>query len=58
MRRAIKRVASKNLSLLPKFKEVHPDCSKSSSLYSDQYNKIIIELCGGSGENDYEKKKK
>jgi len=58
IRRAIKRVASKNLNLLPKFKEVYPDCSKSSSLYSDQYNKIIVESCGGSGENDYEKEEK
>jgi hypothetical protein len=58
IRRAIKRVASKNLNLLPKFKEVYPDCSKSSSLYSDQYNKIIVESCGGSGDNDYEKEEK
>jgi hypothetical protein len=58
LRKAIKRVASKNLNLLPKFKEIHPDCSKSSSLYSDQYNKIIVESCGGSGENDLEKENK
>ena len=40
------------------FKEVHPDCSKSNSLYSDQYNKIIIEAMGGPGNNDMEKEDK
>jgi hypothetical protein len=58
MRKAIKRVASKNLNLLPKFKEAHPDCNKASSKYSDQYNKIIVESCGGSGDNDSEKEDK
>jgi len=58
VRKAIKRIASKNQRLLPQFKEAHPDCSKSSSLYSDQYNKIIVESCGGSGDNDVEKEDK
>ena len=58
IRKAIKRVASKNLNLLPKFKEVYPECSKSSSKYSDQYNKIIVESCGGQGDNDIEKEDK
>jgi len=51
-------VASKNQRLLSKFKEAHPDCSKSSSKYSDQYNKIIVESMGGSGDNDSEKEDK
>jgi hypothetical protein len=58
MRRAIKRVASKNQRLLPKFKEAHPDCIKASSIFSDQYNKIIVESMGGSGDNDTEKEDK
>jgi len=58
IRKAIKRVATKNMCLLPKFKEAHPDCIKASSKYSDQYNKIIVESCGGSGENDVEKEDK
>jgi hypothetical protein len=58
LRKAIKRVASKNQNLLPKFKEAHPDCSKASSKFSDQYNKIIVESCGGSGDNDLEKEDK
>jgi hypothetical protein len=58
IKKAIKRVVSKNQRLLPQFKEVHPDCNKASSRYSDQYNKIIIESCGGSGDNDIEKEDK
>jgi hypothetical protein len=58
LRKAIKRVASKNSRLIPEFKEVHPDCIKSSSPYSDQYNKLIIEAMGGSGDNDLEKENK
>ena len=58
IRKVIKKVANKNVRLIPVFKEVHPDCSKSNSLYSDQYNKIIIEAMGGPGENDLEKEDK
>ena len=58
IRKVIKRVASKNQRLLLKFQEVHPDCNKASSLFSDQYNKIIVESMGGSGDNDLEKEDK
>jgi hypothetical protein len=58
IRKVIKKVANKNIKLLQIFKEVHPDCSKSSSLYSDQYNKIIIEAMGGAGDNEKEKEDK
>ena len=44
--------------MLQKFKEAHPDCGKSDSRFSDQYNKIIIESMGGSGDNDIEKEAK
>jgi hypothetical protein len=37
---------------------VHPDCGKASSLFSDQFNKIIVESMGGSGDNDIEKENK
>jgi hypothetical protein len=43
IRKAIKRVATKNQKLLPKFKEAHPGCNYSESNYSDQYSKIVIE---------------
>ena len=58
IKKVIKNVANKNIRLLQKFKEVHPDCGKSASKFSDQYNKIIIEAMGGSGDNDLEKEDK
>jgi hypothetical protein len=58
LRKVIKRVASKNQRLLLKFKEIHPDCNTSSSKYSDQYNTIIVESMGGSGDNDLAKEEK
>ena len=58
IRKMIKRIASKNQRLLLKFKELHPDCIKYHSKYSDQYNKLIVESMGGSGNNDLEKEDK
>jgi len=58
IRKVIKKVATKNALLLPKFKEAHPDCVKSISPFSDQYNKIIVESMGGPGDNDNEKENK
>jgi hypothetical protein len=58
LRKAIKRVAYKNTKMLPVFREKHPDCGKSESKYSDQYNKLIIEAMGGKGDNDTEKENK
>ena len=57
-RKAIKRVVFKNQRLIPQFKEKHPDCLKSASKFSDQYNKIVVESMGGSGDNDLEKEDK
>jgi hypothetical protein len=58
MRKVIKKVANKNIRMLQKFKEMHPDCGKSCSKYSDQYDKIIVESMGGPGDNDLEKEDK
>ena len=58
MHKVIKKVACKNQRLIPKFKEEHPDCGKYHSKYSDQYNKIIVESMGGSGDDDFEKEEK
>jgi hypothetical protein len=54
IRKLIKKVADKNARLIPKFKEEHPDCVKSVSKFSDQYNKLIVE----SFDNDAEKEDK
>ena len=58
MHKVIKKVADKNARLVLKYKELHPDCNSYHSKYSDQYNKIIIEAMGGSGDNDLEKEEK
>jgi hypothetical protein len=55
IRKAIKRVATKNQKLLPKFKEAHPGCNYSESKYSDQYSKIVIE---SMRDDDVEKQDK
>jgi len=58
LRKAIKKIANKNYVLIPQFKEIHPDCNKASSPYSDQYNKLIIEAMGGSGNEDIDNENK
>ena len=55
MHKLIKKVVSKNMNLLPKYKEKHPDCMTYHSKFNDQYNSIIYETMGGKGDNDYEK---
>ena len=58
LRKVIKKVASKNQRLLPEFKKEHPDCGNYHSKFSDQYNKLVVESMGGSGDNDLEKEDK
>ena len=58
LRKAIKYIAHKNSKMLPEFKTKYPDCGQSTSKKSDQYNKLIIEAMGGSGDNDLEKEDK
>ena len=58
LHKVVRKVTCKNQNLIPKFKEAHPDCNKYHSKFSDQYNKIIVESMGGSGDNDFEKEEK
>jgi hypothetical protein len=58
LRKAIKHIAHKNTKMLPQFKAKYPDCIRSESNKSDQYNKLIIESMGGYGDNDKEKENK
>jgi len=58
IRKAIKHISFKNTKLLKQFREKHPDCNQSESKYSDQYNKLVVEAMGGSGDNDLEKENK
>jgi hypothetical protein len=55
IKKAIKYISHKNICALPEWKAKYPDCIYSDSLKSDQYNHIIIESMGGSGDNDSEK---
>ena len=43
LRKVIKHITHKNSKLSNEFKAHHPDCNKSDSKYSDQYNKLVIE---------------
>jgi hypothetical protein len=58
MRKVIKHVTHKNSKLIKEFKAKYQGCEKSSSKYSDQYDKLIIEAMGGKGDNDLEKEDK
>jgi len=58
LHKVVRKVACKNQNLVHKFKEIHPDCGKYHSKFSDQYNKIVVESMGGSGDNDFEKEEK
>ena len=58
LHKVVRKVACKNQNLISKFKEIHPDYNKYHSKFSDQYNKIVVESMGGSGDNDFEKEEK
>ncbi len=55
LKKAIKYIAHKNICALPEWRQKYPDCIYSESKKSDQYNHIVIEAMGGSGDNDDEK---
>jgi hypothetical protein len=58
LRKVIKHVAHKNSKMLNEYKQKYPNCDKSDSKYSDKYDKLIIEVMGGKGDNDLEKENK
>jgi hypothetical protein len=58
IKEVISSVVSKNLGLLPAFQAKYPECMKSESKKSDEYNQIIMETMGGlpgNGEKNKEK---
>ena len=57
LRKAIKKIASKNYKLLPEYREKYPGCQYADSKYSDKYNKMVVEAMGGTG-NECEKEDK
>jgi len=58
LRKAIKRIAAKNYKLLPAYREKYPGCQFASSKFSDKYNKMMVEVMGGAGDNEWEKEDK
>ena len=52
LRKAIKKIASKNYRLLPEYREKHPGCQYAESQFSDKYNKMVVEAMGGIGNED------
>ena len=57
IRKAINDVANENTMLLPLWKAKHPDYLDSSSIYSDKYNNMVIEVLGGDNSNDVNENK-
>ena len=55
IKKAIKYISNKNICAIPEWRLKYPDCIYSDSLKSDQYNHIVLEAMGGSGDNDDEK---
>ena len=58
LHKTIKRVSHKNIKILPAYREKYPGCEFAASRFSDNYNKMIIEVMGGPGDNDLEKEDK
>jgi len=54
LKKAITKIADKNIKLLPQFREKYPDYGNSYSKISDVYNKMVIEVM----ETEDDKKEK
>ena len=54
----IQRITNKNIKILPQFREKHPDYDNSALKISDTYDKLVLEVMGGAGNNDTEKENK
>lgn len=57
IRNAIKYIADKNTLLVPQWKAKYPDYKDSSSIYSDKYNNMIIEVLGGDDNTEQSENK-
>jgi hypothetical protein len=55
LRKAIRKIAHKNICMFKAFREKYPDCEEYDSKKNSQYNTIVYEAMGGKGDNDYEK---
>jgi hypothetical protein len=50
LRKAINKIAVKNIKALPQFREKYPDYNNSSLKISDTYDKLVLEAMGGVGD--------
>jgi hypothetical protein len=50
LRKAINKIAVKNIKALPQFREKYPDYHNSSLKISDTYDKLVLETMGGVGD--------
>jgi len=55
LRKAIRKIAHKNICMFKAYREKYPDCEEYDSKKNSQYNTIIYESMGGKGDNDYDK---
>jgi hypothetical protein len=55
-RKVIKRVSGKNIGMLNAWREIHPDCLDSDSIYNDIYMKLIIAAMGANDIDGNENK--
>jgi hypothetical protein len=58
MKLALKYIIHKNAKMFNVFKAKYPDCIKSYSNRCDQYNKLVVEVLGGKGDNETQNNEK
>ena len=57
LKRVIKGVQDKNIRMMPKWKELYPDCILSNSKHTDKFNNMCFEIMGGDcGINNFASK--
>jgi hypothetical protein len=57
LRKAINKIAVKNIKALPQFREKYPDYHNSSLKISDTYDKLVLETMGGVGDENQQENK-
>ena len=53
VKKAIRKVSSKNMDLLWEYKKNHPECMESDSDYNEKFNDFVSKICG-NGEKEEE----
>jgi hypothetical protein len=58
LKKIITEIQTRNIKLIPKWKELYPDCILSNSKHTDKFNDICIEIMGGKGSDILQKEEK